>query len=267
MKLVKLNSVGEEVKFLRSLLGLPAGTVFDADTKAKVVAFQKAHGLDVDGIVGYRTWEAVLFQAARPMRGITDDDFWRAAKLLDCEPAALKAVQMVETGGKGGFLSNDKPAILFEGHIFWKQLKAAGINPATVAKGNEDILYEKWTKSHYAGGVKEYDRLERARKINRTAADASASWGMFQIMGFNCPACGEKTVAGFVDAMCRSEVDQLLLSARFIYGNKVMLEALQKRNWAAFAKAYNGAAYAQNQYDVKLAAAYKKCQSQLPRVK
>ena len=107
--------------------------------------------------------------------------------------------------------------------------------------------------------MKEYDRLERARKINRNAADASASWGMFQIMGFNHKACGEKTVSGFVEAMCRSEIDQLLLSARFINGNKVMLDALQKKNWAAFAKAYNGPAYAQNQYDVKMANAYKKC--------
>lgn len=259
MKTIRNNSVGEEVKLLRSLLGMTESTVFDTETNVKVVAFQKAHGLDADGIVGYRSWEALLFQGEKPMRGITDEDFRKAAQLLDCEPAALKAVQMVETGGKGGFWSNDKPAILFEGHIFWKQLKAVGVNPASVIKGNEDIVYEKWTKAHYAGGVKEYDRLERARKINRAAADASASWGMFQIMGFNHAACGEKTVAGFVEAMCRSEVDQLLLSARFIHGNKVMLDALQRKNWAAFAKAYNGPAYAQNQYDVKLANAYKKC--------
>nr|WP_262924348.1 N-acetylmuramidase domain-containing protein [Segatella copri] len=33
-------------------------------------------------------------------------------------------------------------------------------------KGNEDILYPKWTKTHYQGGLKEYDRLERARVIH-----------------------------------------------------------------------------------------------------
>ena len=27
-------------------------------------------------------------------------------------------------------------------------------------KGNEDILYSKWTKTYYQGGLKEYDRLE-----------------------------------------------------------------------------------------------------------
>ena len=37
-----------------------------------------------------------------------------AAMLLNCEPAALKAVQKVETGGKGGFLPSGRPTILFE---------------------------------------------------------------------------------------------------------------------------------------------------------
>nr|WP_302421955.1 N-acetylmuramidase domain-containing protein [Bacteroides intestinalis] len=29
-----------------------------------------------------------------------------------------------------------KPAILFEGHIFWSQLKKRGINPAEYVAGN-----------------------------------------------------------------------------------------------------------------------------------
>jgi hypothetical protein len=37
-----------------------------------------------------------------------------------------------------------------------------------------------------------------------------------------------------------------------------MLTALQAKNWAEFAKRYNGPAYAQNRYDEKLAKAYAK---------
>lgn len=48
-------------------------------------------------------------------------------------------------------------------------------------KGNENILYPKWEKGHYKGGMGEYDRLEQARKINHEAADASASWGCFRL--------------------------------------------------------------------------------------
>ena len=189
---------------------------------------------------------------------LIDEDFTQVAELLGCEPAALKAVQQVETGGRGGFFSPGRPAILFEGHIFWTQLKKRGSNPEDYVKGNENILYPKWEKGHYKGGIGEYDRLEQARKINRDAADASASWGMFQIMGFNYAACGEESIESFVRSMCESEFKQLLLTANFIKKNSQMLQALQARDWAVFAKCYNGPAYAQNRYDVKLEAAYQK---------
>lgn len=189
---------------------------------------------------------------------LTDEDFIQVAELLGCEPAALKAVQQVETGGRGGFFSPGKPAILFEGHIFWTQLKKRGSNPEDYVKGNENILYPKWEKGHYKGGIGEYDRLEQARKINREAADASASWGMFQIMGFNYAACGEESIESFVRSMCESEFKQLLLTANFIKKNSQMLQALQARDWVVFAKCYNGPAYAQNRYDVKLEAVYQK---------
>ena len=189
---------------------------------------------------------------------LIDEDFTQVAELLGCEPAALKAVQQVETGGRGGFFFPGRPAILFEGHIFWTQLKKRGSNPEDYVKGNENILYPKWEKGHYKGGIGEYDRLEQARKINREAADASASWGMFQIMGFNYAACGEESIESFVRSMCESEFKQLLLTANFIKKNSQMLQALQARDWAVFAKCYNGPAYAQNRYDVKLEAAYQK---------
>jgi hypothetical protein len=103
--------------------------------------------------------------------------------------------------------------------------------------------------------------LEQARKINREAADASASWGMFQIMGFNYAACGEESIESFVRSMCESEFKQLLLTANFIKKNSQMLQALQAKDWVVFAKCYNGPAYAQNSYDVKLEAAYLKYSS------
>lgn len=192
---------------------------------------------------------------------LIDEDFTQVAELLGCEPAALKAVQQVETGGRGGFFSPGRPAILFEGHIFWTQLKKRGSNPEDYVKGNENILYPKWEKGRYKGGIGEYDRLEQARKINREAADASASWGMFQIMGFNYAACGEESIESFVRSMCESEFKQLLLTANFIKKNSQMLQALQAKDWVVFAKCYNGPAYAQNSYDVKLEAAYLKYSS------
>ncbi len=36
-----------------------------------------------------------------------------------------------------------------------------------------------------------------------------------------------------------------------------MLPALQAKNWASFARLYNGSGYAENQYDKKLLNAYR----------
>ena len=117
------------------------------------------------------------------------------------------------------------------------------------------FLYSKWEKGRYKGGMGEYDRLEQARKIYLEAADSSASWGMFQIMGFNYTACGEKNVESFVATMHESELKQLILAARFIRQAGI-LPALQTKNWAEFARRYNGPVYAQNGYDKKLVGAY-----------
>ena len=47
-----------------------------------------------------------------------------------------------------------------------------------------------------------------------------------------------------------------LVFLRFIRENRSMLAALQKKDWKAFARLYNGPAYAQNRYDEKLSTAY-----------
>ena len=188
--------------------------------------------------------------------GITDDDIATRAKTLEVEPAALKAVWKVETGGRGGFLPNDKPVILFEGHIFWQQLRARGLNPQNYVKGNEDILYQRFDKTKYVGGVYEHDRLDRAIEINEDAALASASWGMFQIMGYLYKKCGCNTVQEFVAKMEESELSQLDLFIDLLKANSNMHNALKKLDWQTFAKLYNGPEYAQYKYDEKLAKAY-----------
>lgn len=188
---------------------------------------------------------------------LKESDFQKAATLLNVDVPAIKAVLEVETGNKGGFLTPNHPTILFEGHIFWSQLSKRGHDPAKLQQGNEDILYPKWTKSYYQGGMKEYDRLERARAIDREAADSSASWGLAQIMGFNYGVCGCRDVAQFVELMSTNEGGQLELFVRFLKGNG-WDKFLQRLDWVEFARHYNGPGYAQNQYDKRLSDAYRK---------
>lgn len=81
----------------------------------------------------------------------------------------------MDTGGRGGLFVPGKPAILFEKHIFWNQLKKRDLNLEDYVNGNETILYPKWSRQYYKGGIREYECLEQARKINGETADASAS--------------------------------------------------------------------------------------------
>lgn len=141
--------------------------------------------------------------------------------------------------------------------MFWQQLKLKGIDPAKHQKGNGGILYPKWTKQHYKGGIKEYGRLEKAMFVNKEAAYLSASWGLAQIMGFNYKVCGCKSVEDFVSQMSESENKQLELFVNFIKGNRWDCY-LRNRDWEGFASHYNGPRYAQNQYDRKLSIAYEK---------
>lgn len=264
MQTIRINSKGGDVHTLQQLLqewgyDIPITGNFGQMTDKAVRDFQTKGRLTADGIVGRRTWELLMDKDARlllPLR-LKEQDFTRSAETLKVEVATVKAVQEVETGGRGGFFAPDRPAILFEGHIFWNQLKKAGKNPEDYVKGNEDILYPKWTKEHYKGGIKEYDRLEKAMKIDQEAAISSASWGLFQIMGFNHKVCGCDTVREFVAKMKENEGRQLDLFTAFIQASKLDV-FLREKDWAGFARRYNGPAYAGNKYDEKLRKAYEK---------
>jgi len=52
---LKLGSSGEQVKALQIAIGAKPDGAFGPNTQAKVIAFQKEHGLTVDGIVGKQT--------------------------------------------------------------------------------------------------------------------------------------------------------------------------------------------------------------------
>lgn len=186
---------------------------------------------------------------------LTEQDYARVAFTLNTNSAVIKAVKQVETGSYGAFFPNGKPSILFEGHIFWKELQKRGIDPNNLLPGNENILYRKWIKQHYLGGINEYIRLEQAVFIHPEAAYCSASWGMFQIMGFNYKLCNCKDIHEFVERISAGESEQLDLFVNFIKSCGLD-RYLREHNWTEFARRYNGPGYKQNNYDYKLKKAY-----------
>jgi peptidoglycan hydrolase-like protein with peptidoglycan-binding domain len=186
--------------------------------------------------------------------GLMEADFERAARTLQCETAGIKAVAEVESRGDG-FLASGRPKILFEAHVFSRrtQHKYDGTH--------SDISSPRWNRALYKSGEQEYERLEKAMALSTQAALESVSWGRFQIMGFNHQNAGFASVETFVNAMFESEARHLDAFISFLQATG-LTAALREKRWADFARGYNGEGFAENQYDVKLKAAYDKYRKQ-----
>lgn len=187
---------------------------------------------------------------------ITDAEIASKAKEYGIEEAALRAVMDVECKGRG-FNDDGTPVILFERHKFYYGLIA--INWVTKAKewykAYPDICNPTW--GGYGKESEQHSRLARACKLNRDVALESASWGLGQVLGSNWKDLGYTSLQSFINAMYKDEVSQLDAMCRFIKHNG-LIKYIQNKDWAKFARAYNGPKYAENKYDTKLAAAYKK---------
>lgn len=199
----------------------------------------------------------------------------------------IKAVISVESSGRG-HLGDGRAKILFEGHLFWKnlanELKGAGKSEADAKKEVEElaakhpnILYKFWTRQHYKGGVGEYERLNKAKEINPKAAVYSASWGLFQILGENLDHnIKSRNYVDFDDFEKKQHANELYHFLDFLafimtksHKGKKLYEYIQgdeeaNYDWASFAFGYNGQGYKANQYDTKLAEAYKKFKKLYP---
>lgn len=243
---------------------------FGPGTRTALIAFQKTNGLETDGKAGPNTLAALGLNGAESsgststtgatdvgsaaaaavvLNLLTDNDYEEAAKLLKCEVAAIKAFAEVESSG-AGFLPDGRPKILFERHKFHALTNGAFDRTHPDISNRERGGYGK-------GGAHQWDRFNEAFALNPTAAIQSCSWGKFQVMGFNFKSCGFATLDDFHAAMLKSEAEHLKAFCHFISSNG-MGDNLRNRKWAALALAYNGKRFRDNQYDTKLAAAYKR---------
>lgn len=171
------------------------------------------------------------------------------------DAAFIWAVVEVETAGltQGfGFRSDRRPQILFERHKF-----------RTFTDGRFDD--EAPDISGPAGGygtlASQYSRLNNAlaicerERLGVEPALKSASWGMGQVMGFNHEPAGFSSASDMVEAMKSGEDAQLAAMAGFLVQNG-LVGSLIRKDWAGFARRYNGKDYWKNGYDIKLAEQY-----------
>src|SRR5262245_20971349 len=172
------------------------------------------------------------------------------------DPAAMLAVAEVQICGKA-FVdvgARQEPVIRVEGHYFDRRL----------SQKNREIARKAGLASPVAGRIANpvsqaarWRLLERAVAIDSRAAYESVSWGLGQVMGAHWAWLGYASIDALV-AEARSGIGgQARLMARYI--EKAGLStALRRRDWAAFARGYNGPDYARNGYDKKIAAAYER---------
>lgn len=181
---------------------------------------------------------------------LTEADYVAAARKLGCSVAAIKAVAEVESRG-AGFLSTGEPKILFEAHIFDR------LTSGRFRRSHPHLSSQKWDKKLYSTPSGEHKRLAEAVTLDRDAALQSASWGKWQVMGFNWKLVGRPSLQSFITAQYKSEGEHLNDFVGYVLGRKLDDE-LRNLDWAGFAAGYNGPSFAANGYDTKMAAAYRK---------
>jgi hypothetical protein len=262
-EILRKGDIGQRVADLQADLRRAGYTVertaiYDDRTRAAVAALQAATGLVVDGVYGPKSRVALAnFDVSSLLR---ESDLIAAAERLGVPLASIKAVNEVESRGRG-FLPDGRPVILFERHVFWKQLIAHRLDPSQY--GERPAILSR-QRGGYAGGAAEYVRLAYAMQIHAAAAQEAASWGSFQIMGYHWKALGFADIESFVATQRSSEGDQLATFTAFVQADAAMHRALKAKKWAQFARLYNGPAYAENLYDIKLARAYARFAGEAP---
>lgn len=179
--------------------------------------------------------------------GLSVADYERAAQALGCRRQTLQAVAMVESLDRG-MLSSGRVVILFEAHVF-SRLTGHRFDASHPA-----ISSPKWDRGLYRGGEAEYGRLEEALRLDPEAALRSASWGLFQIMGFNAEKAGFANATHMAFAMQEKEQRHLDAFVSFIRSED-LAQTLVRSDFDAFAKGYNGPRYAENRYPQRMRAA------------
>ena len=229
---------------------------FGPETEQALIAFQKRAGLVADGIAGPKTLLTLTSRARHPHH-LAERDLETAAARLGIQLAAIKAVNTVESNGRG-FLDDGRPVILYERHIAWRLLEASGMDPADLARlGDRYPNLINPARGGYAGGPAEWSRLASAcQVIDYDIATAACSWGQYQIMGYHWHRLGYASNEAFVGAMHAGERAHLEAFTRFLEADPALHKALKARKWPEFARLYNGPDYKANLYDVKLARAY-----------
>lgn len=183
----------------------------------------------------------------------------QAADALNISPLLIQAVFEQESDGDG-FLKDGRVKILFERHVFVRNLKKYNIDIAEELNrdwSNADILNPAPYKSgEYGKYTEQYTKLDRAKRINADCALMACSWGRAQILGENYRALGYPSVKHFVDVVSDKN-RRLEAFVKYLQNKPEALRALRDTDFNRFSKLYNGRK-APKSYAINLSTHYRR---------
>lgn len=200
---------------------------------------------------------------------ISKQDVETLAKYFGVEVAAVWAVIDTECSGSG-FGPDGRLKIQFEPHVFASELDKLKIENELKLVGKNQRGLKIWDITVHGitirNGVEthnaEWQAYNIAVTVHAEAAARATSWGMGQIMGFNCRLAGFKTAQDMINSFNQSEYNQVVGMFNTIKAFGI-IDELQRHDWAGFARVYNGAGYAVQGYDKDLAKYYAKRKAEI----
>jgi peptidoglycan hydrolase-like protein with peptidoglycan-binding domain len=273
MSVLPPNTSTAQAKLIQRALNEKTGASLTVDGQfgpksvAALATFQQQNKLPLTGV--YDAATQALLAPFIAQKYLSAASYQRAAQELGTDSATVQTVCQVETSG-AGFFNNGQCTILFERAQFYRTLctvlPVATVNQ--ISAQNPNLVNSQ--AGGYQGGPAEWARLKQAQTVciengvNPDLALRCASWGLFQIMGYYYIQAGYKSIQDFTSAMQVNETNQLEAFVSYVQdmNDGAMVAALRSHSWTSFANQYNGSAqHTTNNYDGKLASAYKQLTS------
>ncbi|MEH2517507.1 hypothetical protein V1279_003080 [Bradyrhizobium sp. AZCC 1610] len=177
-----------------------------------------------------------------------------AARANDWPESALLAVVECETSGKPFEQDGHTPALLFERHKFYSEMKKHEPSKLSAAI-KAGLAIPKWSKkTQYKDQGTSAGRLAviaKARAIDEEVANRAASWGLGQTMGFNAERLHYPNATEMVAELSKGIDEQIEAMVREIKTSKLD-RYLKAKDFTSFARGYNGPGFAQNNYDSRM---------------
>jgi len=170
---------------------------------------------------------------------ITLEDSQSAADSLGLPVELILTVARVESNG-------DASGFLFEPHVFSR------LTNHKYDATHPDLSYPKWDRTKYPS--RKENRLiqfGKAIHLEPLRAYESASWGLFQIMGFHYKVCGYSSAISMSQDL-QSSVEANIAAFGKIIQNMNLVDTLKAKEWEKFARIYNGPEFKVNNYHIKM---------------